>query len=73
MYVILLSFNCFLDIRQKETSVLGDSAILQSLNVSLTNAVSTFSTAITFIVHIYTGNDLLASQVRIRHVRCHSI
>ncbi|XP_046853330.1 ATP-binding cassette sub-family C member 5-like isoform X2 [Xenia sp. Carnegie-2017] len=50
------------DIRQKETSVLGDSAVLQSLNVSLTNAVSTFSTAITFIVHIYTGNDLLASQ-----------
>ena len=28
----------------------------------MTNAVSTLATVITFIVHIYTGHDLLASQ-----------
>ena len=53
----------FSDIREKERTVLGHSSVLQSLNVSMTNAVSTMATVVTFIVHIYTGHDLLASQV----------
>jgi hypothetical protein len=36
---------------------------LQSLNLSIGNVVTTFATAITFIVHIYSGNDLSAAQV----------
>ncbi|CAB3994524.1 multidrug resistance-associated 5 isoform X1 [Paramuricea clavata] len=50
------------EIREKEKTVLAHSAVLQSLNISMTSVVSTFATVITFIVHIYTDNNLLASQ-----------
>jgi hypothetical protein len=58
----------FSEIREKEKTVLAHSAVLQSLNISMTSVVSTFATVITFIVHIYTGNNLLASQVGIKYL-----
>lgn len=60
-FSIISSFSP--EIREKEKSALGHSSVLQSLNLSMTNVVSTFATVTTFIVHIYSGNDLLASQV----------
>ena len=51
--------------RERERIGLGHSSVLQSLNISMANAVPTLATVITFIVHIYTGHDLLASQVGI--------
>ncbi|XP_028400740.1 multidrug resistance-associated protein 5-like [Dendronephthya gigantea] len=50
------------EIRGKEKTALSHSSVLQSLNISMTNIVSTFATVVTFIVHVYSGNDLLASQ-----------
>ena len=51
--------------RDKERIVLGHSSFLQSLNLSMTNAVSTIATVVTFVVHVYSGNSLLASQVKL--------
>ena len=50
------------EIREKEKNILGRSAVLQSLNFSITNVVATLATVATFILHIYSGNDLVASQ-----------
>lgn len=63
LHAYVLNIYYLLEIRQKEKSVLGYSVGLQSLNASMTNVVATFATVVTFLVHVYTGNDLTASQV----------
>ena len=64
--------NCFcsLEIRGKEKNILARTSILQSLNFSISNVVTTMATVVTFILHIYSGNDLMASQVgcELRHI-----